>query len=442
MDFDLVEKIVKRSKELGADDVVAIGEEFRKWQIKFVNNRIATGMSSYGNEVSLFVSKDKRIGVTTIKNLSKRNIEESISKLLRFTRKMQPNPEYYGIASGPFRYKVVEGIYDGRIGKLEERAVDFVESGINAALQEGATRASGVLRYNIKSEFLVTSNNVTATERSSGIYFSIRALADKDASGHKVCCSTSLSDFSPEKAGSEAGRIAKMALNPVMGDAGRYDVIFDPYPFANLLNIVMDSASIFSVEAGFSFFTGKLNKRVASNLVTLVDDGRMPRCLSSSKCDAEGVPTRRNVVIEKGVLKTYLHNTSTAKKYGVKTTANAGLLAPKPWNAILEKGKHKEEELFKEVKKGLYITNLWYTRFQNYERGDFSTIPRDGIFLVEKGEIKKSLKGIRLSDNMLRMLQNLAGISRKQEQILGWEVEIPVITPHVLVKAVQVTKPE
>ncbi|MEM3555983.1 MAG: TldD/PmbA family protein [Candidatus Micrarchaeia archaeon] len=442
MDFDLLEKIVKRSKQLGADDVVAIGEEFRKWQVKFVNNKIETGMSSYGNEISLFISKDKRVSITTIKNLSKRNIEESISKLLRFTKKMQPNPEYYGIASGPFKYKVVEGIYDGRIGKLDERAVDYVEEGINASLDEGATRASGVLKYNIKSEFLVTSNNVQASERSTGIYFSIRALADKDASGHKVCCSTSLSSFSTEKAGREAGRIAKMALNPVAGDAGRYDVVFDSYPFANLLNIVMDSASIFAVEAGFSFLGGKLNKKVASSLVTLVDNGRMPRCLSSSKYDAEGVPTRKNVVIENGVLKTYLHNTSTAKKYGVKTTANAGLLAPKPWNAILERGKWREEELFKEVKKGLYVTNLWYTRFQNYERGDFSTIPRDGIFLIEKGEIKKSLKGIRLSDNMVRMLQNVAGISRKQEQIVGWEVEIPVITPNVLVKGVQVTKPD
>jgi len=441
MDFALLEKILRRARELGADDVVAIGEEVRGWQVKFVNNRIATGMSSYDNEISLFVSKEKRIGVTTIKEFSRRNVEESVSKLLRFTKKMQPNEEYAGIAEGPFRYKVVKGVYDGRIGKLEDRATDFIEEGVNAALAEGAKRASGVLRYGMKEELLVTSNDARSSERSSDMYFSIRALADKDASGHKVCCSTTLRNFSPEKTGARAGRIAKMALNPVRGDIGRYDVIFDPYPLANLLNITMDSASAFAVEAGFSFLRGKLGKKTASSAVTLVDDGRLPHCLSSSKCDSEGVPTRRNVVIERGILKTYLHNTSTAKRYGVKTTGNAGLLSPKPWNAVLSRGDYGEKELFDEVKRGLYITNLWYTRFQNYEKGDFSTIPRDGIFLIEKGELTKSLKEIRLSDNMLRMLLNIAALSKKQEQIVGWEVEIPVITPHVLVKGVRVTKP-
>jgi len=441
MDFDLLEKMVRRAQELGADDVVANGEESTEWQLKFVDNKIATGMSSHETCISLFVSKGKRTGVTAIKDLSKRNIEESIAKLLTFTNKMQPNEEYSGIARGPFKYKPVHGGYDGRIGKLEGRAADLVEEGINASLAQGAVRASGVLKYNVGEEFLVTSNSVEARERGTGAYFSIRALADKDASGHKVCCSTTLSDFSPENAGQRAGEIAKKALNPVRGEAGRYDIIFDPYPFANLLNIAMDSASIFSVEAGFSFLGGKLNRKVASKEVTLIDDGSLPYCLSSSKFDSEGVPTQRNVVIESGILKTYLHNTSTANKYGVKTTANAGLLSPRPWNAILARGKFKENEIFEEVRKGLYITNLWYTRFQNYEKGDFSTIPRDGIFLIEKGELTKSLKEIRLGDNMLRLLQNITAVSKRQEQILGWEVEIPVITPHVLVKKVNVTRP-
>ncbi|NYZ76276.1 TldD/PmbA family protein [Candidatus Micrarchaeota archaeon] len=441
MNFDLLGKIVKRAQELGADDVVASGNESRRWEIKFVDNKIATGMSSYGEDVSLFISKDKRLGLTSVKDLSKKNIENSIAKLMRFTKKMQPNPEYGGTAQGPFKYKPLEGAYDGRVAMLDERAADFVEEGVNAALGEGAVRASGVLTYNVGEDFLVTSSSVEASERSSGVYFSIRALVDKYASGHKVCCSTTMKDFKPEDTGKRAGQVAKRALNPVKGNVGKYDIVFDPYPFANLLNIAMDSASIFAVEAGFSFLGGKLNKKVASKEVTLIDDGRMPNCLSSSKFDAEGVPTRRNVVIDKGILKTYLHNTSTARKYGVKTTANAGLLSPKPWNAVLAKGEYSETELFKEVKKGLYITNLWYTRFQNYEKGDFSTIPRDGIFLIEKGELTKSLKEIRLSDNMLRMLQNITAVSRRQEQILGWEVEIPVITSHVLVRGVNVTRP-
>ena len=67
----------------------------------------------------------------------------------------------------------------------------------------------------------------------------------------------------------------------------------------------------------------------------------------------------------------------------------------------LDAGDVSKDELFEDVKKGLYLTNTWYTRFQNYAKGDFSTIPRDGIFLIEKGKIKQSLKDLRISDNAL-----------------------------------------
>jgi len=136
-----------------------------------------------------------------------------------------------------------------------------------------------------------------------------------------------------------------------------------------------------------------------------------------------------------------LHNTSTAKKYGVKTTANAGLVAPGPANVILESGKVSRDGLFKDVKKGLYITNIWYTRFQNYATGDFSTIPRDGMFLIENGQIAQSLKNLRINENMLHMLQNVSAIASDAKKMSSWEIDIPVTTPHVLIKDVRMTKP-
>jgi PmbA protein len=141
-------------------------------------------------------------------------------------------------------------------------------------------------------------------------------------------------------------------------------------------------------------------------------------------------------------LKNYLHNTSTAKKYKTKTTANAGLIVPSPTNTILKEGKISKEKLFKEIKNGLYVTNIWYTRFQNYLTGDFSTIPRDGIFLIKNGEIVKSVKDIRITDNLQKILENITGLSNKQEWIIWWGLEnqIPVFTPYVLVKDVNITK--
>ena len=174
--------------------------------------------------------------------------------------------------------------------------------------------------------------------------------------------------------------------------------------------------------------------------MTLADDGTVPNGFDSARFDEEGTPTRKNTIIEKGVLKTYLHNTSTAKRHKVKTTANAGLVTPLPFNLILQNGKFNKEEMIRQVKRGLIITNVWYTRFQNYETGDFSTIPRDGMFMVENGKVTGPVKELRINDNLIRILKSITAVGSEPEPVFGWEVEIPTITPAVLVRDVKMTK--
>jgi len=96
--------------------------------------------------------------------------------------------------------------------------------------------------------------------------------------------------------------------------------------------------------------------------------------------------------------------------------------------------------MYSDIKRGLVVTNVWYTRFQNYSSGDFSTIPRDGMFLIENGKIVGPVKELRISDNMLSILSNVVAVGNKPEQVFGWEVEIPVNTPPVVVKDVRLTK--
>ena len=231
------------------------------------------------------------------------------------------------------------------------------------------------------------------------------------------------------------------SLNPKKIPFGKYEVLFDPLPFADLINSVGEAASIFNVEAGLSFLANKANKKVSSNVFSLYNDGSFPGGYHYIKFDNEGVPTRETRIIEKGIFKNYLHNTSSAKRYKTKTTANAGLISPTPQNLIVNQGSLKEEELISSIKKGIYITNIWYTRFQSYTEGNFSTIPRDGIFYIKNGEIKYPIKGIRVSENMLNLLKNIKSLGKEREQIISWSVSIPVILPHVLVKNVNITKP-
>jgi len=444
--MELAYYILKELKKKGADDIIIAVNKSEGSQVKFSDNKVVKTGSEILVNLEIFMAKDKKVVVTSLKdfnkgeeraliptNLDKKNADDAIKNLIRFANNVNPNKDYNGIAEGPFRYKEIKDSYDKKIIDLNE--VDLMEKGINAAL-ENSNRTNGIIEKWFNEHLLITSNNIEAEDKSTGLYFSIRAFKDKEASGHMNSCSRVLSKFEVESSGRKAGEIAKMAIKPEEGKSGKYDVIFSHMPMAALLNNIMDAASIFEVEAGLSFFADKLNKKLGN--FTLIDDGSLENGFNSSKFDDEGVPAQRNIVVNNGILKTYLHNTSTAKKYRTKTTANAGLVAPNPTNIILE---GKKGDVF-DIKKGLYITNVWYTRYQNHLTGDFSTIPRDGIFLIENGEITKSLKNIRVSDNFLNLMKNISLVGKENKHLKSWEAEIPVVTPEVLIKNVNISKPK
>ncbi|HUW89852.1 MAG TPA: metallopeptidase TldD-related protein, partial [Candidatus Nanopelagicaceae bacterium] len=115
-------------------------------------------------------------------------------------------------------------------------------------------------------------------------------------------------------------------------------------------------------------------------------------------------------------------------------------LAPGPSNIAINGGDYTLEEIIAESKKPtIYITSNWYTRFTNMTEGIFSTIPRDGMFLIENGEIKKPVRRLRLSDNLLRICSNISAIGKDVKQIYWWEVLTPTFTPTIKVKDCTIT---
>jgi PmbA protein len=222
--------------------------------------------------------------------------------------------------------------------------------------------------------------------------------------------------------------------------------LFGPAIMAEFLSRTADSASAYSVDLGLSFLAGKLEQKVASERLTLVDDRRMPGGINSCALDDEGYPTQRTTIIERGVMKTYLHSSYSVAKYGGTLTGSAFYvggtwgIAPVALNVVVEPGRYGERELFEQVGNGLYLTNNWYTRFQNYQTGDFSSICRDGAFEIRNGRIERSVKGLRISDNMSRILQSITALGKERRWIKWWEVPTPVYLPHIVVEDVEITR--
>ncbi len=430
-------EIVEKLQKLGADNAIATSSTSSRRQVKFANNKICRTSIEQAENIHVFLSIGKKTAETFL-NSKEKDMDKKLGEAAALCKKLPDNKEFQGIASGEYSYAEV-GSFDKRIASAEEECVEIVESALDSCADE--VRAGGIFETNQVETHLYSSAGPKASSKTTGVYSSIRCLAEQNASGHRVAADTHLGNVDFAEQASQAKQLALQARNPVQGQEGTYNVVFDAFPFACLLDPFVHSTSVFSVESGLSALGGKIGKKVASNALTLCDDPVARSAFHATPFDAEGFPTRKTTLVEKGTLKTYLHNSSTAAKYKTASTGHAGITAPRPWNPSVKKGKASIDELISEAKNGLYITNTWYTRFQNYSTSDFSTIPRDAIMLVKEGELSTPVRGIRISDNLLNLLSNVALLSGNERQIYGWEVDTPIFSCDALVKNVKITTP-
>ncbi len=436
--------IVKEGLKSGADEIAAVAAHGTLRQVRFANNEITVTKTWDQTSASILLKKDKRILIASVTDVSESSIRKALKKLAQTVNIMKPHESYAPLPEGPFKYQTIPSLYDDRIPKLAEKHVDYVEAGINAALESGAKRVAGTLISSDVESSLATSRNAEGTLKKTTINMVVRALTNGESSGMGVTCGTTLRDFDPEKAGGEAGRLAKMSLNATSGKSRRYEVVLTRPAAAVFFDIFAGMDSAFSVDAGISCLAEKLGGEVAFSGLTVYDDPRVAGGLGSTPFDDEGNPTERTVIVEDGKLRAYLHNSLTAKKFKTKSTANAGWISPHAWNIVVKEGKHAEKELLEGIKNGLYLNNITYVRFQDYRKGDFSAIIRDGVFKIENGEITKAVKGLRLSDNIIHMLQNITALSKEKRQISHWwmENETPsVTTPLIRLRDVGFTVP-
>ena len=436
----LTRRAVSRALSLGATDAVVeiyVGRE--RW-VKFANNEVVVFEERLERSVSVFAAVRERRAEVSVEGLSARKVDEAVEQAVKLAKLSEPADVYAPLPRGPFKYDE-RLLRARRIRGDPERLVDAVEAAMNAALAEGAERVAGALIHSTGRTWLRTSGEAYGVAEESSIEISLRALASGGGSGHFVSIAARREDFDPEEAGRVAGEYASLSRNPVEGEPGEYEVLLGPMVFADIVEEVGEAASAFHVDSGLSFLKDKLGREVASEIFTLVDDPTIPGTCGASPFDEEGVPTRRNVVIERGVLKTYLHNSTTARKFGTGTTANAGLIVPQPFNLVVEGGGESLEKLISSIDDGIYVTNDWYLRYHNYQAGDFSAILRDAILRIRRGGVDGAVKNLRISDNMIRLLKGIRKLGDRRHWISWWEVETPVHAPHALVDGLNLTKP-
>jgi predicted Zn-dependent protease len=446
--FDAI-KLIKSNVVKFCTDWAIKGKVELRNQIRFSENQIDINKTWDNIRLELFLSRKRRTMDITINDLAPRVIERTLKNCEKLLKIAKINTNYKKLPEGSFKYnkRIQSKIYDENVVNLKEKAVDLVEESIEASLEQKVRRIAGIFFYGKSEIYLENSKGLEGNYKISELNFRIRAFGeDMYASGEALSCSTHLNhDFSPIKAGEEAGMICNQSTGWKKGKPGIYNIIIYPKVSTELQAPTPAIAMNYYVQKmGLGWLVGKKEgDKIANDVLSVWDDGTADYGLFSSVFDDEFVPRKKNLLIDKGVLNQFFTNTSLSKK-DKESTGNAGITMPKPSNTVFSTGDCTLKELMEMSEKPtLLITSTWYTRYQSYAPpGVFSSLPKDGMFLIkDKGTILEPIRELRINSDHLQMLENTVALGKNLKQVSTWlsPSENPVFAPFMLIENIRMT---
>jgi len=280
---------------------------------------------------------------------------------------------------------------------------------------EGAMLSTHTSRVLLRNTFGLNLENV------SRLYVAYVLPIAKDngatATGFKLSYGRKLRDLDPEKLGRDAAAdtLSQLHAEPVL--SGEYRVIFRYDAMQSLLQTFCGIFSGENAQQKLSLLAGREGEEIASPLITVMDDPLLPGGLATSAFDGEGSASRTKAVVEKGVLKTLLHNRRTAKKQGVETTGNArraGRMDVAPTNFYIVPGDRPLKDMLQEMGNGLLITDVSGLHAgANPISGDFSLLSKG--FVVRDGEQAEPVERVTVAGNFYQLLKAVRAVGSDLE---------------------------
>jgi PmbA protein len=317
------------------------------------------------------------------------------------------------------------GLFSNDVASLTaDRKIDAARRAEAAALAFDpriTNSEGGSFDSNVGGRVFANSRGFVGAYRSSYCSISAVPVATQDDEMERDYWFTSARDFAgleePELVGRTAAQRAVRRLGAVKVETQKVPVIFEPRTARSLLSNLFEAVEGRAIYRHASFLAGKLGEKIADERITLIDDGTIPRLFGSQPFDDEGVPTRRTPVIERGVLKSYLLNTYTGRKLGMRTTGNAsrgitGNAGIGHGNFYLEAGSKTPEEILRGVKNGFFVTELIGSGV-NTVTGDYSR-GAVGIW-IRGGELAFPVSEVTIASTLQEMLNGVAEIGSDLE---------------------------
>ena len=424
--LDLAQEVIRLALDAGAtaaECTIAEGDEF---SANVRMRELETLKEAGSRAAGLRVLIGKRVGSSYTSDLGADGIRHMVRSALEIAKISTDDPHAglpdaseLGSLQGDLK------LYSDDVDKLDtaykiQQALEAEQAAFDTDARitnsEGASFDSGS-----SQRFFANSLGFTGSYRSSSCSLTAVPVAQQGDSmerdyWHSVARSSAGLE-TPAEVGRRAAERAARRLGARKIPTQKAPVIFEPRTARSLIDHIFDAIDGESVYRKASFLADKLGEKIADESITIIDDATIPGLFGSAPFDDEGVPSRRTVVIERGVLRNYLLNTYTARKLGLKTTGNAsrgitGNASVGNGNFYLEKGGRTPEEIIRSMKSGLYVTELIGTGV-NIVTGDYSR-GAAGMW-IENGEFAYPVSEVTIAANLQQMLMDIEYIGNDLE---------------------------
>jgi PmbA protein len=415
---DLALDLLKRAAGAGATGAEVLVVEDESFSVQVRLRSVDTLRSAQEKRLGLRLCVGRRSATTATSDFSPESLRRLLSDTLDMARATAEDPCGGLPEAGALACGVPDlDLWDPEAGSLPiPERIGLATAAESAALDYDPriTNSDGAEYGHHDARMLfASSHGFVGAYRASSAVLAVTPIAS-DGSGMQRDGWYSVqrrlrSLESPEAVGRTAAQRTLRRLGARRVPTQQVPVVFDPETAASLLRTLCNAASGTAIYRSASFLTGRLGERVASPLLTVVDDGRMPSHLGSRPFDGEGLPTRRTVLVQDGVLSSYLLDTYTGRKLGLPSTGNASrsLGQPptvSPTNVYIAPGAHPSEEIIRSVGRGLYLTEMIGFGV-NLVTGDYS---RGAVGLwIERGELAYPVEEITIAGNLRTMLEQV-----------------------------------
>ena len=400
---------------------------------RFANNAIHQNMSERNASLILRIFHGQSMGTATTNRLDDTGIEVLVARASANAAASAADPDYPGLP-GPATYKRINAFDEPTAAFSPEERARLVGE-VCRLSQEKGLNASGAFSTGCGEIAIGNAKGLFAYEPSTSADFQTTVMSD-DSSGRAHASAWRAGDLQIESLGREAIEKAEFGKHPRPVEPDEYTVVVEPYVTEDLLDMLnYHGMGAQAVQEGHSWMNDRLGQQAMSRQISIWDDGLdstgMPIAF-----DFEGVPKQRVDIVKEGVVLGPVYDRYSAARNGTTSTGHAlpptmRSMGPLATNLFMAPGKSSVEKMIQTTSHGLYINRFWYTRLVHPRDCVITGMTRDGVFMIENGQVAYPVKNLRFTQSYVEALANVEEVGRSRRLLSsefgGMSVLVPAL---------------